>query len=108
MVTNLASHFGSWTALSWLPIFLASSILCRIYIGSTYGEPPPSAFLNDVLTTAKPLMRQSGEGSTLRRLPTKNQNDKVGMRSSEFLDPFFAALDVLLHALDQSHCRLDQ
>jgi uncharacterized protein YdaL len=50
MVANLASHFGSWKAMpvaSYTAGMLNSYTAC-IYIGSTYGEPVPQAFLNDV------------------------------------------------------------
>ena len=50
MVGNLASHFGGWTAMpvaSYTAGTLQQYSAC-IYIGSTYGEPLPAAFLTDV------------------------------------------------------------
>jgi uncharacterized protein YdaL len=49
---SLASHFGSWTAK---PVAsYASGDIARftatIYVGSTYDEPIPTAFLDDVLS----------------------------------------------------------
>jgi uncharacterized protein YdaL len=55
MTLNLASHFGSWTAMpvvSYTTGLLSRHTAC-VYIGSTYGEPLPAAFLNDVYTSAK-------------------------------------------------------
>jgi uncharacterized protein YdaL len=50
MVGNLASHFGAWVAMpvvSYTAGTLQQYSAC-IYIGSTYGEPLPAAFLTDV------------------------------------------------------------
>jgi len=50
MVGNLASHFGTWVAMpvaSYTAGTLQQYSAC-IYIGSTYGEPLPAAFLTDV------------------------------------------------------------
>ncbi len=50
MVGNLASHFGTWVAMpvvSYAAGTLQQYSAC-IYIGSTYGEPLPAAFLTDV------------------------------------------------------------
>src|SRR3954454_16226853 len=58
MVANLASHFGSWTALpvASYTVGKLNAYTAVVYIGSTYGEPLPSAFLNDVLATTKPVI----------------------------------------------------
>lgn len=58
MVANLVSHFGTWTAQ---PIVSYRSgginqYTAAIYIGSTYGEPIPPAFLNDVAATTIPVI----------------------------------------------------
>jgi uncharacterized protein YdaL len=50
MASNLASHFGAWTAK---PVTTYASgdmnpFTAVIYIGSTYDEPLPAAFLDDV------------------------------------------------------------
>ena len=55
---NLSSHFGSWTAE---PVVSYTSgqinnYTAVIYLGSTYDEPIPTAFLDDVLATTKPVM----------------------------------------------------
>jgi uncharacterized protein YdaL len=54
---NLSSHFGSWTAA---PVgnYRAGDLgayTAVIYLGSTYDEPLPAAFLDDVAATAKPV-----------------------------------------------------
>ena len=58
MTANLASHFGSWTAM---PVVSYQSgqlkqYTATVYIGSTYGEPIPNAFLEDVFATATPVI----------------------------------------------------
>jgi len=58
MSANLASHFGSWTAK---PVVSYTSGMLKqysatIYIGSTYGEPVPNAFLDDVFATTTPVI----------------------------------------------------
>jgi uncharacterized protein YdaL len=58
MSANLASHFGSWTAM---PAASYTSGTLRqytatIYIGSTYDEPLPAAFLDDVYATTTPVI----------------------------------------------------
>jgi uncharacterized protein YdaL len=53
MTLNLASHFGSWTAMpvvSYSAGLLSQHTAC-VYIGSTYGEPLPAAFLSDVYSS---------------------------------------------------------
>jgi uncharacterized protein YdaL len=58
MTANLASHFGSWTAM---PVVSYQSgqlkqYTAAVYIGSTYGEPVPNAFLDDVYGTSNPVI----------------------------------------------------
>jgi uncharacterized protein YdaL len=58
MSANLASHFGSWTAM---PVASYTSgalkqYTATIYIGSTYDEPLPTAFLDDVFATTTPVI----------------------------------------------------
>jgi uncharacterized protein YdaL len=58
MTANLASHFGSWTAM---PVASYTSGALKqysaaIYIGSTYDEPLPTAFLDDVYGTTMPVI----------------------------------------------------
>ncbi|WP_433827653.1 DUF2334 domain-containing protein [Actinoplanes sp. CA-015351] len=55
---NLASHFGTWTAA---PVAKYKSgdlnaYTAVIYLGSTYDEPLPAAFLTDVMATSKPVV----------------------------------------------------
>ncbi|MEV0899748.1 polysaccharide deacetylase family protein [Actinoplanes sp. NPDC049802] len=55
---NLASHFGSWTAAP-VAAYRAGDLrnhTAVIYLGSTYDEPLPAAFLADVLATTKPVI----------------------------------------------------
>jgi uncharacterized protein YdaL len=54
---NLASHFGTWTAA---PVagYQAGDLnlyTAIIYVGSTYDEALPTAFLDDISATAKPV-----------------------------------------------------
>lgn len=58
MAANLASHFGPWTAqpVSAYQAGQVNNFTATIYIGSTYDEPMPTAFLDDVLTTTKPVI----------------------------------------------------
>ncbi|HEX8344036.1 MAG TPA: polysaccharide deacetylase family protein [Actinoplanes sp.] len=54
---NLSSHFGSWTAAP-VAAYKAgdlSAFTAVIYLGSTYDEPLPTAFLDDVAATTKPV-----------------------------------------------------
>ena len=54
---NLSSHFGSWTAAP-VGSYKAGNLnayTAVIYVGSTYDEPLPAAFLTDVAATAKPV-----------------------------------------------------
>ena len=58
MTANLASQFGSWTAKP-VARYAAGEIeryTATIYIGSTYDEPLPAAFLADVPKSAKPVI----------------------------------------------------
>ena len=55
---NLASHFGTVTAepvVDYQP-GQVNSYTATIYIGSTYNEPIPTAFLDDVLSTSHPVI----------------------------------------------------
>ncbi|HYZ53701.1 MAG TPA: DUF2334 domain-containing protein [Streptosporangiaceae bacterium] len=55
---NLASHFGQVTAEP-VADYVAGQVnnyTATIYIGSTYNEPIPVAFLNDVLSTTHPVI----------------------------------------------------
>src|SRR5579872_4878093 len=55
---NLATHFGKVTAepvADYVPGQLAG-YTAAIYLGSTYNEPVPLAFLDDVLTGVKPVI----------------------------------------------------
>lgn len=54
---NLSSHFGSWTAAPVANYKAGdlSAYTAMIYLGSTYDEPLPAAFLDDVSATTKPV-----------------------------------------------------
>jgi uncharacterized protein YdaL len=55
---NLVSHFGSWTAhpVSGYQAGELSTYSAIVYVGSTYDEPLPVAFLDDVLASKVPVL----------------------------------------------------
>ncbi|MDI6103121.1 polysaccharide deacetylase family protein [Actinoplanes sp. NEAU-A12] len=55
---NLSSHFGSWTAapVAGYKAGDLKNYTAVIYLGSTYDEPLPAAFLTDVTATTKPVV----------------------------------------------------
>ena len=55
---NLASHFGTVTAEPVVDYVQGqvNDYTATIYLGSTYNEPLPSSFLNDVLSTTHPVI----------------------------------------------------
>src|SRR5262245_44321599 len=57
LTANLASHFGTWTAqpITRYTAHQLDSFTATVYIGSTYDEPIPTAFLDDVLATNRPV-----------------------------------------------------
>jgi uncharacterized protein YdaL len=57
-VANLASHFGAWTAhpVAGYVGGELSGYTAVVYVGSTYDEPVPTAFLDDVLATTVPVV----------------------------------------------------
>lgn len=58
MTANLVSAFGRWDAVPAVE-YEAGEIACHdgvVYIGSTYGEPLPSAFLDDVAAGTTPVL----------------------------------------------------
>jgi uncharacterized protein YdaL len=58
MTANLASHFGDWTAKP-VSEYVASEMeqhTATFYVGSTYDEPLPAAFLTDVQNSSKPVV----------------------------------------------------
>ncbi|MFF5231785.1 DUF2334 domain-containing protein [Dactylosporangium sp. NPDC000521] len=55
---NLSSHFGDWTAQP-VTSYAAGELdqfQAVVYLGSTYDEPLPLAFLDDVTATTKPVV----------------------------------------------------
>ncbi len=55
---NLSSHFGDWTSQP-VTSYAAGEIdqfQAVVYLGSTYDEPLPLAFLDDVTATTKPVV----------------------------------------------------
>jgi uncharacterized protein YdaL len=55
---NLATHFGTVTAEPVVDYVegQVNDYTATIYIGSTYNEPIPQTFLNDVLSTTEPVI----------------------------------------------------
>ena len=55
---NLATHFGTVTAEPVVDYVQGqvNDYTATIYLGSTYNEPLPSSFLNDVLSTTHPVI----------------------------------------------------
>jgi uncharacterized protein YdaL len=55
---NLVSHHGAWTAhpVSGYRAGEVNAYTAIVYIGSTYDEPLPVAFLDDVLATKLPVL----------------------------------------------------
>jgi uncharacterized protein YdaL len=55
---NLVSHFGPWEARPAATYVAGEAQAHRalVYIGSTYDEPLPAAFLDDVLRTDRPVL----------------------------------------------------
>jgi uncharacterized protein YdaL len=58
LATNLASHFGAWSAhaVSGYTAGEVAGYSAVIYVGSTYDEPVPVAFIDDVLATTVPVV----------------------------------------------------
>ncbi|MFB9888612.1 DUF2334 domain-containing protein [Planobispora takensis] len=55
---NLAGHFGTYTAMP-VAAYTKGAMepyTAVLYVGSTYGEPLPAAFLDDVRSTARPVI----------------------------------------------------
>jgi uncharacterized protein YdaL len=58
MTANLASQFGTWTAKP-VSAYTAGDVnryTATIYVGSTYDEPLPPSFLDDVVATTRPVI----------------------------------------------------
>ncbi len=58
MTANLVSAFGEWDAVAAVD-YEAGAMACHdgvVYIGSTYGEPLPDAFLDDVAAGSTPVL----------------------------------------------------
>ncbi|WP_205863246.1 DUF2334 domain-containing protein [Planosporangium thailandense] len=58
LTANLASHFGDWTAQPAADYSAGelASFSAVVYVGSTYDEPLPIAFLDDIAATTKPVI----------------------------------------------------
>jgi uncharacterized protein YdaL len=58
MTANLASQFGTWTAkpVSAYTVGDVNRYTATIYVGSTYDEPLPPSFLDDVVATTRPVI----------------------------------------------------
>jgi uncharacterized protein YdaL len=57
-MANLTSRFGSWRSMpvSQYKAGTLDAYTATIYLGTTYDEPLPDAFLDDVYTTSKPVV----------------------------------------------------
>jgi uncharacterized protein YdaL len=57
-LVNLASHFGAWTAKPVAEYVAGDARGCHavVYVGSSYGEPLPRAFLDDSLADERPIL----------------------------------------------------
>ncbi|WP_432988026.1 DUF2334 domain-containing protein [Dactylosporangium sp. CA-233914] len=68
---NLASHFGAWQAVPVTKYTSGSArkYLLTIYIGSTYDEPLPDAFLADVAAGAPVLWLGANLWQLIRKYP---------------------------------------
>ena len=55
---NLTSHFGDWTAQPVVDYTAGEldAFQAVVYLGSTYDEPLPTSFLDDVTATTKPVV----------------------------------------------------
>jgi uncharacterized protein YdaL len=55
---NLVSHYGAWTAhpVASYQAGELGNYTAVVYVGSTYDEPVPVSFLDDVLGTTKPVL----------------------------------------------------
>lgn len=70
---NLAGHFGSVT-IKKATAYTSGEVngyTAVIYVGSTYDEPLPAAFLDDVASTTKPVV---WAGSNIWQLTARNPN----------------------------------
>ncbi|MEZ5219338.1 MAG: DUF2334 domain-containing protein [Ilumatobacteraceae bacterium] len=58
LTANLTSHFGAYTAMPVTSYKAGTmkSYTAVVYIGSTYDEPIPTAFLDDVIAGTKPVI----------------------------------------------------
>ena len=92
MSANLASHFGSWTAMPVASYQTGQlkQYTAAIYIGSTYDEPLPTAFLDDVYgTTSAPttadlngFLKAAGVRASLWEFPAKGETTKLTQLSA--------------------------
>jgi hypothetical protein len=58
MTANLVGHFGSWTAKP-VTSYAAGEMAgytATVYIGSTWDEPIPAAFMDDVIGEVRPVV----------------------------------------------------
>ena len=67
-VSNLTGHFGGFSAhpVSTYTAGEMNNFTATVYIGSTFDEPLPAAFLTDVATSAKPVIWMSANIWQLR------------------------------------------
>src|SRR5215207_5470472 len=86
-VGNLVSHFGTWNAQP-VSRYRTGDITRHsavVYVGSTYDEPLPQAFLDDVATSTQPIVWLSNNiWQLVERHP--DVRDRLGFAPVE-LDP---------------------
>jgi uncharacterized protein YdaL len=83
MAANLAGHFGRWSAkpVQRYERGELERYAAAIYIGSTFGERLPDAFLDDVLRTSRPVI---WAGYNIAQLETRADSfrSRYGWRSA--------------------------
>jgi hypothetical protein len=92
---NMASRFGKVTAepvIYYIP-GQVNNYTATIYIGSTYDEPIPTAFLNDVLSTTHPVIWAGWNVWQLSGTPGSSAN--TAFRSHYGWDPSTSYIDTL-------------
>ncbi len=82
MTANLASRFGdgAWTAqpVANYTAGQTNQFTATIYIGSTYDEPLPNAFLDDVLSASRPVIWM---GANIWQLTARRSSDSFVFRN---------------------------
>jgi hypothetical protein len=92
---DMATRFGKVTAEPVIEYITGqvNSYTATIYIGSTYDEPIPTAFLNDVLSTTHPVIWAGWNVWQLSGTPGSSAN--TAFRSHYGWDPSTSYIDTL-------------